>query len=95
MSVNNMEKQKQTRFRTYTKRKMDIILKVALVDMQFPFILAFLGREQIAETLGGLIVTEIVGVFLVYCVKSYFETKESERVRLKELELDPEREEEE
>lgn len=70
--------------RTYTKKMMTRIITIALLDMQFPFILALLGREQIAETLGGLIVTEIVGVFLVYCVKSFFETKESEKVRLQE-----------
>lgn len=75
---------KPRRFNTYTKRMMSRIITVAIIDMQFPFILAFLGREQIAETMGGLIVTEIVGVFLVYCTKSFFETKESEKVRLQE-----------
>ena len=73
--------------KTYTKKAMTCILAAALFDLQFPFILAFLDKPQIAETLGGLIVTEIIGVFLVYCAKSFFETRESERVRLKEEEL--------
>lgn len=77
------------RYNTYTKRMLDRIINVALLDMQFPFLLAMLGREQIAETLGGLIVTQIIGVFLVYCVKSFFETKEEEKVRLKEQEVAP------
>lgn len=68
----------------FTKKMMSWIVIVALVDMQFPFLLAFLGKDQIAETMGGLIVTEIVGVFLVYCTKSFFETRESEKVRLQE-----------
>lgn len=72
---------------TYTKKMMTRIVTVALIDMQFPFVLALLGKDQIAETLGGLIVTEIVGVFLVYCMKSYFETKESEKIRMKEMKL--------
>lgn len=72
------------RYHTYTKKMMTRIINAALLDMQFPFLLAFLGREQIAETLGGLIVTEIIGVFLVYCAKSFFETKEEQRVRLEE-----------
>lgn len=72
------------RYHTYTKKMMTRIINVALIDMQFPFLLALLGRDQIAETLGGLIVTEIIGVFLVYCAKSYFETREAERIRLKE-----------
>lgn len=73
--------------KTFTKRAMKWIIAVALIDMQFPFILAFLDKTQIAETLGGLIVTEIIGVFLVYCAKSFFETRESERVRLQEEKL--------
>lgn len=81
-------KLKYQKKRTYTKEKMDLILKVALIDMQFPFILALMGRENIAETMGGLIVTEIVGVFFVYCTKSLLETKEAEKVRLKEKEMD-------
>ena len=78
---------KPGRHNTYTKRMLDRIINVALFDMQFPFLLALLGREQIAETLGGMIATQIIGTFLVYCVKSFFETKEAEKVRLKEQEM--------
>ena len=83
-----MSKVRAKRYHTYTKKMMERIVNVALIDMQFPFILAFLGKENIAETMGGLIVTEIIGVFLVYCVKSFFESKESEKVRLKEKEME-------
>lgn len=72
--------------KTYTKKMMSRIITVALIDMQFPFVLAFLGKANIAETLGGLIVTEIIGVFLVYCAKSFFETRESEKIRMEEME---------
>lgn len=89
-----MQEEKPKRFHTYTKKMMDRIITVALIDMQFPFILALLDREQIAETLGGLIVTEIVGVFLVYCVKSFFETRESEKTRMEEMKLNGETERE-
>ncbi len=79
-----MMNERPRRYHTYTKKMMTRIITVALADMQFPFILALLGREQIAETMGGLIVTEIIGVFLVYCAKSFFETKEEQRMRLQE-----------
>lgn len=79
-----MNEERPRRYHTYTKKMMTRIINVALIDMQFPFLLALLGREQIAETMGGLIVTEIIGVFLVYCAKSYFETKEEQRVRIEE-----------
>lgn len=78
------ERSRPQRYHTYTKKMMNRIINVALLDMQFPFLLAFLGKNQIAETLGGLIVTEIIGVFLVYCLKSYFETREAEKTRLRE-----------
>lgn len=84
---------------TYTKQIMNRIITVALIDMQFPFLLALLDKQEIAETMGGLIVTEIIGVFLVYCAKSFFETKEAEKTRIRESQLDdaeswdPEREE--
>lgn len=83
------------RFRTYTKKMMNRIVNVALIDMQFPFILAFFGKEQIAETMGGIIVTELVGIFLVYCAKSYFETKASENIRLQEQQIQIESEDSE
>ena len=81
-------KLKYQKKRTYTKDKMDLILNVALIDMQFPFILALMGRDNIAETMGGLIVTEIIAVFLVYCAKSFFETNAQEKIRLREKEMD-------
>lgn len=79
---------------TFTKKWMARIMLVALFDIQLPFVLAFLGMDQIAETLGGLIVTEVIGVFLVYCLKSFFETKEAEKNRIEEEKLKREKEEE-
>ena len=79
--------------KTYTKKMMSRIITVALIDMQLPFILAYLGKTNIAETLGGLIVTEIIGVFLVYCAKSFFETRESEKIRIAEEQQNEEPEE--
>ncbi|MBD5395030.1 MAG: hypothetical protein HDR71_12375 [Lachnospiraceae bacterium] len=78
---------KPRKYRTYTKKMMNRIIAIALIDMQFPFILAFLGKEQIAESMGSLIVTEIIGVFMAYCLKSFFETKESEKIRLQEEQM--------
>lgn len=62
---------------------------IAVIDLQISYLLAFLGREQIAEELSRTIVIEIVGVMLGYFGKSYFETRESEKVRLLEDEVAP------
>lgn len=37
------------------------------------YILACFGRDQIAENLSQVAVTEIIGVVLVYCAKTVFE----------------------
>ncbi|MFV0314062.1 MAG: hypothetical protein ACK5I7_03050 [Anaerotignum sp.] len=67
---------------TFTKQAVKCILVVALFDLQLSYVLAFLGREQIAETLSITVVTEIIAVMLGYYLKSFHETREEERVRL-------------
>lgn len=74
-----MEKENRREKLQATKKYMTAILIISLLDMQLPFILAFLGKENIAETLGITVATEIVGVFAVYCLKSFFETKEERK----------------
>lgn len=69
---------------TYTKCAVTIILVVSLVDMQLSYILAFMGREQIAESLSSDIATTIIVVMLGYLMKALFETffeKREERLR--------------
>lgn len=58
------------------------IMWVALLDLQLTYVLAFLGREQIAETLSSDICHVIIGVGLGYFLKSYFETKKEEEMKL-------------
>ncbi|MCM1089133.1 MAG: hypothetical protein NC419_13335 [Muribaculaceae bacterium] len=77
---------KRGNFRTFTKTWVSRLMYIAVFDIQLSYLLAFLGKEQIAETLSITVVTEIIGVMAVYCMKSFFETKESEKTRLKEKE---------
>ena len=60
--------------KTYTKWAVTLILTVALVDLQLSYILAFMGKEQIAESLSSTIAEVIVGVMLGYLAKALFET---------------------
>lgn len=76
------------RRRTFTKQAVRGILLVALLDLQLSYLLAFLGREQIAETLSITVVTEIVAVMLGYFLKAYSETKEEKRQALREKRLE-------
>lgn len=83
------ERPKRSNFRTFTKKWVGRLMYIAVIDLQLSYLLAFLGREQIAEELSRTIVLEIVGVMLGYFGKSYFETRESEKVRLLEDEVAP------
>ena len=64
---------------TFTKIAVTAILGVSLVDLQLSYILAFMGKEQIAETLSATIVEMVVGVMLGYFFKALFETFFEER----------------
>lgn len=78
---NASEKDKK-KVRQYTKKWVDIILTVSLIDVQLCFVLAFLGKDQIAETLGIAIITEIVAIGLGYMLKAYFETNSQKKTEL-------------
>lgn len=67
---------------TFSKRAVKWILITALFDLQLSYLLAFLGREQIAETLSITVVTSVIGVMVGYFIKSFKETREEEKVRL-------------
>lgn len=70
------------RKRTFSKRAVKWILITALFDLQLSYALAFLGRDQIAETLSITVVTSVIAVMLGYFMKSFKETREEEKVRL-------------
>lgn len=59
---------------TFTKKTVAIILAVSLIDLQLSYILAFMGKEQIAESLSSTIAEVLVGVMLGYFLKALFET---------------------
>ena len=75
---------------TFSKKAVAIILVVSLIDLQLSYILAFLGKELIAESLSSEIANVIVGVMLGYFMKALFETffeKREERLK-RESELE-------
>lgn len=83
------QRPKRSNFKTFTKKWVGRLMYIAVIDLQLSYLLAFLGREQIAEELSRTIVIEIIGVMLGYFGKSYFETREQEKVRLREDEVAP------
>ena len=69
----------KTWLKTFTKKSVTIIIAVALIDLQLSYVLAFMGKEQIAETLSSTIADTIIGVMLGYFLKALFETFFEER----------------
>lgn len=59
---------------TFTKKAVTFILVVSVIDLQLSYILAFMGKEQIAESLSSTIAEVIIGVMLGYLLKALFET---------------------
>ncbi len=74
MKEKKQEKITKGWLKTYSKKAVTLILAVCLIDLQLSYLLAFLGKEQIAETLSSQIATVIIGVMIGYFLKALFET---------------------
>lgn len=64
---------------TYTKSLVSCIIIVSLLDLQITYILAFLGRVQIAETLSINISNTIIAVAFTYMLRAFFDTFAEQR----------------
>ena len=59
--------------KTTTKKVVWVCLANGCLWVWCSYLLAYLGRTEIAESLSKVAITEIIGVVLIYCVKSLFE----------------------
>lgn len=78
------EKSYKKWLKTFTKKAVAAILFFSLLDLQLSYILAFMGKDQIAESLSSTIASTVIGVMIGYFLKSLFETffeKREERLR--------------
>lgn len=73
---------------TFTKRWTAILLTMSVIWITLSYVLAFMGKENIAETLSENVMAVIIATFIPYLCKSYFETFASEKNRLKEKEME-------
>lgn len=77
-------KRRDLKHKEFSKKMATTILVVAIIDIQLTYALAFLGMGDIAETLSITLVTEVIAVYITYCLKAYFGKKNEEEMRLKE-----------
>lgn len=59
--------------KTTTKKVVWVCLANGCLWVWCSYLLAYLGRTEIAESLSKVAITEIIGVVLIYCLKSLFE----------------------
>src|SRR5690554_5534283 len=92
---NKQQKRHNAWFTTFTKKAVTVILIVSLIDLQLSYILAFMGKEQIAESLSSTIADTIIGIMLGYFLKALFETFFDEREKRLNKKLEQNRSSEE
>ena len=79
---NKKRKRKTVSKFTFTKVWVNRILTHSIIWIYLSYLLAFLGREEIAQSLAIAVVTDILGISIGYFFKSFFETREEERNKL-------------
>lgn len=85
-----MKHQRPKRFGiTWTKKVTRYLLIIGVVNGTAPFILSIFDKEPCVE-MGIAWVTEIVAVALGYFVRGFKDTKESEKTRLQEMQIQTE-----
>lgn len=67
---------------TFTKIIVLVYSVFFMIWISLSYILAFVGSYEIAEELSSNVVTVGVAAILGYMLKSFFETKESEKIKL-------------
>ena len=79
----------KTGLKTFTKKAVTAILIISLIDLQLSYILAFMGKEQIAESLSSTIADTVIGVMIGYFFKALFETFFEKREERLNAQKDP------
>lgn len=72
---------KSVKLNTYTKVLVFIIILIALVDLQLSYVLAFMDKMQIAESLSSQVCMTILGTAFIYMVRAFFDTYAEERAK--------------
>jgi len=69
---------------TFTKKWVHRLMWCFVIWISLTYVLAFCGKEQIAESLSQTVMTGGVAIFGGYMLKAYFGTYSKENLRYKE-----------
>lgn len=69
------------RKKTFTKVWVSRLLVMGCIWITLSYVLAYLGKDQIAEQLSETVANVIISTILGYLCKSYFETKEEAKMK--------------
>ena len=72
---------KSVKLNTYTKVLVFIIVLIALIDLQLSYVLAFMDKMQIAESLSSQVCMTILGTAFIYMIRAFFDTYAEERAK--------------
>lgn len=75
------ERKRASKNMTFSKTWVSRLLWLGCIWITLSYILAFFDKIQIAETLSGTVASVIIAVILGYLCKSFFETKEEEKLK--------------
>lgn len=76
-------KTKKRNVETFTKKWVARLMTASIIWVSFSYILAFLGKIDVAEELSKTVVSGIICVMLPYFAKSLFETKWEQEMEYK------------
>lgn len=71
-----------TYIQTFTKKWVNRLLTLGCLWITWSYILASLGKEQIAETLSETVASVVIATVLGYMAKAFFETYSEKRNEL-------------
>lgn len=77
----NRKTRKKKKSPTFTKVWVNRLLWFGVSWVFLSFVLAFMGRENIAESISVTGITEIIAVSLGYFIKSVVETDKEEKMK--------------
>lgn len=66
---------------TFTKKWVSRLLWFGCIWISLSYVLAFRGAVQIAESLSSTVVSVMIATILGYLCKSFFETREEEKLK--------------